>query len=80
MPLVRVRDVPEKTVRALRARAGARGLSLAAYLRLELERLAAAQGNQEVVAWLRERDRTGGPQPEDTVAELRKLRKRSDRQ
>lgn len=77
MPLVQVRDVPEETVRALRARAGARGLSLAAYLRLELERLAAAQGNQEVVARLRERDRSGGPRPDDTVAELRKVREAS---
>jgi len=74
MALIQVRDVPESTVRALRARAGARGLSLAAYLRQELERLATTQQNHDAVARLRSRNRAGGPAGTETVAELRRLR------
>jgi hypothetical protein len=40
MSLVQARGVPERTVSALKARAAERGLTLAAYLRIELERLA----------------------------------------
>jgi len=77
MALIQVRDVPESTVRALRMRAGARGLSLAAYLREELERLATTQQNRDAVARLRGRDRTTGPAETDTVAELRRVRDHS---
>jgi len=40
MPLIQVRDVPDATVDALKSRAADAGLTLAAYLRVELERLA----------------------------------------
>ena len=49
MPLVQIRDVPEATVRALRARAAERGMSLAAYLREELTRLSTRPTNAEIV-------------------------------
>jgi antitoxin FitA len=72
--LVQVRDVHEATVRALRVKAAERGLSLSGYLRIELDRLAAAPSNAEVVRRLLERDRRGGPTTEQTVAELRRTR------
>lgn len=72
--LVQVRDVPESTVKALRARAAERGLTLAAYLRIELERLAARPTNAEIVERLARRDRRGGPNVAETVAEIRRTR------
>lgn len=74
MALVQVRDVPEATVRALKARAAERGLTLTAYLRTELDRLAARPTNAEIVERLARRNRRGGPTVADTVAEIRKLR------
>ncbi len=74
MPLVQVRDVPEATVRRLRAQAAERGLTLAAYLRGELDRLATQPTNAEVVERLARRDRRGGPTLAETVAEIRALR------
>lgn len=74
MALVQVRDVPEGTVRALRVKAAERGLSLTAYLRVELDRLAASPSNAEVIRRLLELDRTGGPTTDQTVAEIRRTR------
>jgi hypothetical protein len=74
MPLVQVRDVPEATVNALKARAAERGLTLAAYLRAELERLAARPSNAEIVERLARRERRGGPTVADTVEEVRRTR------
>ena len=65
MALVQVRDVPEATVRALKAQAAERGLTLTAFLRAELvERLA-------------HRARRGGPTVADTAAQVRTLRESS---
>ncbi len=74
MPLVQVRDVPEETINTLKAQAGERGLSLTAYLRSELDRLAVRPTNAEIVERLARRERRGGPTVADTVAELRRLR------
>jgi antitoxin FitA len=74
MALVQVRDVPEATLRALKARAAERGLTLTAYLRAELEKLAARPTNAEIVERLAHRDRRGGPTVADTVAEVRRIR------
>ncbi|MGL5828522.1 MAG: FitA-like ribbon-helix-helix domain-containing protein [Angustibacter sp.] len=74
MPLVQVRDVPEATLKALKAHAAERGVTLSAYLRGELERLAARPTNAEIVDRLARRDRRGGPSVADTVAEIRKTR------
>ena len=77
MPLIQVRDVPEATLNALKARAAERGLTLTAYLRLELTKLAAKPTNAEIVERLARRNRRGGPSVADTVAELRRLRETS---
>lgn len=74
MPLVQVRDVPETTVNALKARAAERGLTLTGYLRAELDRLAARPSNADVIERLARRNRRGGPSVADTVAEIRRTR------
>jgi antitoxin FitA len=71
MPVVQIPEVPEATVRALRGRDAERGMSLAAYLRDELNRLAARPTNAEIAKRMAGRDRRGGPTVEDTVAEIR---------
>lgn len=77
MALVQVRDVPEATLNALKARAAERGLTLTAYLRVELDKLAASPTNAELVERLARRNRRGGPSVADTVAEIRRLRETS---
>jgi antitoxin FitA len=77
VPLIQIRDVPEETVNALKTRAAERGLTLAAYLRTELERLAARPTNAEIVDRMARRDRRGGPTVADTVAAIRKTREAS---
>jgi len=77
MALVQVRDVPEPILRALKARAAERGLTLTAYLRAELERLAARPTNAEIVERLARRNRRGGPTAADTVAAIRRIREAS---
>jgi hypothetical protein len=77
MALVQIRDVPQKTVNALKARAAERGLTLTAYLRTELDRLADRPTNAEVVERLARRDRRGGPTAAETVAEVRRIREAS---
>jgi antitoxin FitA len=74
MALVQVRDLSEATVRALKAQAAERGLTLTAYLRAELDRLAARPTNAEIVERLARRNRRGGPTAADTVAEIRRIR------
>lgn len=74
MALVQVRDLSEATVRALKAQAAERGLTLAAYLRGELDKLAARRTNAEIVERLARRNRRGGPTAADTVAEIRRIR------
>ena len=77
MALLQVRDVPEATLKARRAQAAERGLTLSAYLRAELEKLAVRPTNAEIVERLARRDRRGGPTVADTVAEVRRLRESS---
>ena len=77
MALVQVRDLSEATVRALKAQAAERGLTLTAYLRAELDKLAARPTNAEIVERLARRTRRGGPTVADTVAEIRRLRETS---
>ena len=72
--LVQVRDVPDETVTALKTRAAEHGLTLAAFLRAELDRLAARPTNAEIVERMARRDRSSGPSVEDTVEEIRRLR------
>ncbi len=77
MPLVQVRDVRAATVKSLRAQAAERGMSLTAFLRVELDRLAARPTNADVVARMAARNRRGGPTEADTVAEIRRIREAS---
>ena len=77
MALLQIRDVPEATLKALKAQAAERGLTLTAYLRAELEKLAVRPTNAEIVERLARRDRRGGPTVADTVAEVRRLRESS---
>jgi len=74
MALVQVRDVSDTTVVALKIRAAEHGLTLAAYLRAELDRLAARPTNAEIAERLARRNRKGGPTAADTVAEIRRIR------
>ena len=74
MALVQVRDLSEATVRALKAQAAERGLTLTAYLRAQLDRLAARPTNAEIVERLARRNRRGGPTIADTVEEIRRIR------
>jgi antitoxin FitA len=74
MSVVQIRDLPEATVSALKAKASAEGMSLSAFLRRELQDLAARPSNAEVVERLARRQRDGGPSHAQTVAEIRKLR------
>lgn len=77
MPLLQVRDVPEATVNRLKARAAEHGLTLTAYLRTELDRLAARPTNAEVAERLARRNRRGGPSVAETVDEIRRIREAS---
>jgi antitoxin FitA len=77
MALVQVRDVPEPVLRTLKAQAAERGLTLTAYLRGELARLAARPTNAELVERLARRQRRSGPTVDDTVAEIRRIRESS---
>ncbi|MFB9250921.1 hypothetical protein ACFFWE_22000 [Sphaerisporangium melleum] len=85
MASVQVDGVPEETVEALKSQAADRGLTLTAYLRAELERLAgAAQAsdateprrptNAEVVQRILSRDRRGGPTRDEIVEQIRRVR------
>jgi hypothetical protein len=74
MALIQVRDVSDETVRALKTRAAERRLTLAAFLRTELDRLAARPTNADIVERMARRDRSSGPTVEDTVEEIRRLR------
>ena len=74
MALVQVRDVPDETVNTLRAKAAEQGLTLTAYLRVQLDRLARQPTNAEIMQRLARRSRTGNPTVDETVAEIRRLR------
>jgi plasmid stability protein len=77
MPLLQIRDVPDETLRTLKARAAERGVSLTAYVRDELERLAIRPTNSDVVRSLAARRREDGPSLQEIVAEIRRTRETS---
>jgi len=58
MPTVQSRDVSERTVRRLKARAAEQGLSLSVYLARELDRIAERPTLAEMTARLRGRTPT----------------------
>lgn len=55
-----IRDVADDVAETLKERAAAEGKSLSAYVGAELTKIATRPTNAEVVARLRERDRTAG--------------------
>lgn len=70
MATLYVREVPEEVVQTLKQRAAAEGASLSAYVGRELARLAARPTNADLVARLRDADRSQGPKTEEIVAAL----------
>lgn len=75
MTTLYVRDVPAEVAQTLKERAAAEGKSLSAYVVAELGRIAARPTNAEIVARLRQRDRTGGPSATDIIDALRESRR-----
>jgi plasmid stability protein len=75
MTTLYVRDVPAEVAQTLKERAAAEGKSLSAYVVTELERVAARPTNAEIVARLRQRERTEGPSATDIVDALRESRR-----
>jgi len=69
--------VPQSTVDSLKQLAAERGLTLAAFLRAELDRLATRPSNAEIVNRLARRERSGGPLINESVAEIRRVREAS---
>jgi len=69
--------VPQSTVDSLKQLAAERGLTLAAFLRAELDRLATRPSNAEIVNRLAGRERSGGPLISESVAEIRRVREAS---
>jgi predicted DNA-binding protein len=77
MPLVQVRDVPEETVQRLKARAKEKGLTMAAYIRAELEKLAERPTNEEIFERIK-RERPKKPMTsQESVAIIRAIRDNS---
>ena len=69
--------MPQSTVDSLKQLAAERGLTLAAFLRAELDRLATRPSNAEIVNRLARRERSGGPLISESVAEIRRVREAS---
>ena len=74
MPLVQVRNVPEETVARLKARAKEKGITMAAYIRDELERLAERPTNAEIFERIKRERPTDGPTSAEIVAALQQSR------
>ena len=62
-----IRDVSDDVAATLKERAAAEGMSLSAYVAAELAKIASRPTNEQIVARLRARDRSGGPTPDDIV-------------
>lgn len=75
MTTLYIREVPEAVAETLKRRAGARGMSLSAYVSSELTRIASRPTNEEVVARLRSLDRSGGPTTDEIVTAVQQGRR-----
>ncbi|HCX85011.1 MAG TPA: antitoxin [Micrococcales bacterium] len=75
MTTLYIRDVPEEVAEALKGRAAAEGKSLSAYVAAELAKIASRPTNAELVARLRDRDRSGGPTVSDILAAVESERR-----
>lgn len=70
MTTLYIRDVSEEVAEVLKARAAAEGKSLSAYVGAELTKIAARPTNAEIVARLKQHDRSDGPSADEIVAAL----------
>lgn len=68
MTTLYIRDVSDDVAATLKERAAAEGMSLSAYVAAELAKIATRPTNEQIVARLRARDRSGGPSSDDIVA------------
>lgn len=68
MATLEIHDVAEHVAETLKQRAAAQGQSLSAYVGAELARVAARPTNAQIVARLKERDRSSGPTSDEIVA------------
>ena len=71
MPTVQIRNVPEETSRALKAKAALEGRSLSDYLLGELQRIADRPSRAELLARIAARGVRDLPPAEDVLAEQR---------
>ncbi|CCH71323.1 conserved hypothetical protein [Phycicoccus elongatus Lp2] len=71
MTTLYIRDVSEDVAETLKERAAAEGKSLSAYVGAELTRIATRPTNAQVVARLRERDRSAGPTADEILEAVR---------
>lgn len=75
MTTLYIRDVPPEVTQTLKERAAAQGQSLSAYVTAELGRLASRPTQAEIVARLRQRDRSRGPSSTEIVEALAESRR-----
>ncbi len=71
MTTLYIRDVSDDVAETLKERAAAEGKSLSAYVGAELTKMAVRPTNAQVVARLRERDRSAGPTPDEILEAVR---------
>lgn len=71
MTTLYIRDVSDEVAQTLKERAAAEGKSLSAYVGAELARIAARPTNAQIVARLRERNRSSGPTATEIIEAVR---------
>ncbi|MDE9364119.1 antitoxin [Luteipulveratus sp. YIM 133132] len=71
MQTLYIRDVSDEVAETLKERAAAEGRSLSAYVGAELAKLASRPTNAQIVARLKERDRSSGPTVDEIVDAVR---------
>jgi pimeloyl-ACP methyl ester carboxylesterase len=70
-----IRDVDDAVAETLKQRAAVAGMSLSAYVALELANIAARPTNTEIVQRLKTRDRSAGPSTVEIVEAVRDSRR-----
>jgi len=67
MTTLYIRDISDDVAETLKERAAAEGKSLSAYVGAELTKIAARPTNAQIVARLRNRDRSAGPTADEVL-------------
>lgn len=75
MTTLYIRDVDDAVAETLKQRAAVAGMSLSAYVALELANIAARPTNAEIVQRLKTRDRSAGPSTVEIVEAVRDSRR-----